>query len=83
MDLNLASGAGSEAGIDVVEDTHAGETGVQIPPPSGIAFYDGRQADEFAGVAQFANDPEMIAAESPGADNGKADGLRRGGGHPD
>ena len=46
MDLDLASGARGEAGIDVVEDTHAGETGVQIPPPSGIAFYDGRQADE-------------------------------------
>ena len=83
MNLDLASSARGEAGIDVVEDTHAGKTGLQIPRTSGIAFDDGRKADDIAGVAQLANDPEVIAAEGPGADNGKADGLRRGGGHPD
>ena len=83
MNLNLPGGARCEAGIDVVEDTRAGETGVQIPRAAGIAFDDCRKADEIAGAAQFANDPEMIAAEGPDADNGKADGLRRGGSHSD
>jgi hypothetical protein len=81
---NLARGARCQAGVYVMEYRGLRKIRLQRLAARGIAFDDGRKPDGIAGSsAQFANDTEMIAAKSAGADDGEPDGFWRGGRHWD
>jgi hypothetical protein len=82
VELDLAGGARGEAGVYVREEAGLRKIGLQCLPARGIAFDDSHKTEGIArSCAQFADHPEMIAAEGAGTDDGEPDGWWRGGRH--